>query len=117
MSPRRGVLAIALGAILMLVAVAAVADTFALVGGTVHPVTGADVPNGVVVVRDGKIESVGRGPAPAGVRTVDVSGKHVYPGMVSAFSEVGLAEISSVRGIWMPRSRNSLATSSEFLTS
>ncbi len=76
----------------------AAAETFALSGGTVHPVSGPAIENATVVVRDGRIESVGRSPAPAGARVVDVRGRHVYPGMVSAFTLLGLVEIESVRG-------------------
>src|SRR5262249_42411393 len=53
------------------------ARTFAIVGATVHTASGADVPNGTVVVRDGKIASVGAGVAPAGVPVVDGKGRHV----------------------------------------
>ncbi len=77
----------------------AAADTVALVGGTVHPVSGPEIENGTVVVRDGKIEAVGAGLAvPAGARVVLCAGKHVYPGMISANTVLGLTEIGSVRG-------------------
>jgi imidazolonepropionase-like amidohydrolase len=76
----------------------AAADAFALVGGTVHPVSGPAIEEGRVVVRDGRIESVGSGPAPAGVTTIDCRGKHVYPGMIAANTSLGLVEIESVRG-------------------
>ena len=74
------------------------AGTIALVGGTVHPVTGASIENGVVVFADGRITAVG-GPGttiPAGAEQVDVSGKHVYPGLISANSVLGLTEIGAV---------------------
>ena len=71
---------------------------FALVGGTVHPASGPAIDAGTVVVRGGKIESVGTGAAPAGVPAIDCRGKHVYPGLVSAFTNLGLVEIESVRG-------------------
>jgi imidazolonepropionase-like amidohydrolase len=78
---------------------AADADTFALTGGTVHTVSGAVIPNGTVVVTDGVIRAAGAGVAlPAGARTVSVVGKHVYPGLVSAYSVLGLVEIRSVQG-------------------
>ncbi len=76
----------------------ATADTVALVGGTVHPVSGPEIRNGTVVVRDGKIEAVGAGlVAPAGARVVSCAGKHVYPGMISANTVIGITEIGSVR--------------------
>jgi len=74
------------------------AGTIALVGGTVHPVTSAPIENGVVVLSDGRISAVG-GPGttiPNGAERVDVSGKHVYPGLISANSVLGLTEIGAV---------------------
>jgi len=77
----------------------AAAETVALTGGTVHPVSIPEISNGTVVIRDGKIETVGAGlAAPAGARIVSCAGKHVYPGFISANSVLGLTEISSVTG-------------------
>jgi imidazolonepropionase-like amidohydrolase len=74
------------------------AETIALVGGTVHPVRGPDVPNGTIVITDGKIAAVGANVAvPAGAKVVDVSGKHVYPTLVPAATNLGLIEISAAR--------------------
>ena len=73
-------------------------DSFLLRGGTVHPVSGADIANGAVLVRDGKIVEVGPKVAlPKGVRVIDVRGLHVYPGMIDSATEIGLSEIGSVR--------------------
>lgn len=72
------------------------ADAVALVGATAHPVSGPAVPNATIVIRGGRIESVGTGPAPAGTRVVDLAGRHVYPGYVSADSLLGLTEIGAV---------------------
>ena len=72
---------------------------FALVGGTVHPVDGPAIENGVVVVRDGVIEAVGaagRVSVPADARRVDVTGRHVYPGMTDVSTSLGLEEIGQV---------------------
>lgn len=73
-------------------------QTVAIVGGTVHTVSGPDIPNGTVLIRDGRIAAVG--PAvevPAGAKTVDVKGRHVYPSLFPPITELGLVEISSVR--------------------
>jgi len=45
---------------------------------------GRIVPNATIVMRGGRLESVGSGPAPAGVRTLDVRGKYVMPGLIDA---------------------------------
>jgi len=73
-------------------------DSFLLRGATIHPVAGADIPNGAVLVRDGKIAEVGaKVAAPKGVRIIEVKGLHVYPGMIDSATEIGLSEIGAVR--------------------
>jgi imidazolonepropionase-like amidohydrolase len=73
-------------------------DSFLLRGGTVHPVSGPDIPNGAVLVRDGRIVEAGvKVAAPKGVRIIDIKGLHVYPGLIDSATEIGLAEIASVR--------------------
>ena len=69
-----------------------------IVGAVVHTVSGADVPNGTIVVRDGKIASItaGGAPDPAGP-TVNAAGKHVYPSLFPPLTALGLAEIASIR--------------------
>ncbi len=70
----------------------------ALVGGTVHTVSGATIENGTVLFIDGKITAVGRiGSLPSGTERVDISGKHVYPGLITANTKLGLVEINAVR--------------------
>jgi imidazolonepropionase-like amidohydrolase len=86
------------GAVLLSVASALSAETIALTGGTIHPVSGPDVPKGTVVITDGKIAAVGANVTiPAGAKVIDVSGKHVYPSLVPAETNLGLVEISAVR--------------------
>ncbi len=68
-----------------------VAQTIAVHGGTVYTAAGAPIPDGVVLIRDGKIVSVG--PAsqvsiPPGTQTL--TAKVVTPGLVDAHSTVGL---------------------------
>ena len=99
MSARLGVIALACCASAALGVLPAASETVALVGGTVHPVSTPAIENGTVVLRDGKIEAVGAGlTAPAGARVVSCAGKHVYPGLISANTVLGLTEIGSVRG-------------------
>jgi imidazolonepropionase-like amidohydrolase len=70
----------------------------ALKGAIIHPVSGPDIPSGTIVFEKGKITAVGSSVAiPNGTEVVDVTGKHVYPGLISANSVLGLTEISAVR--------------------
>ena len=65
---------------------------------TVHPITAPEVQNSSVLVIEGKIADIGPRIAPAkGVRIVDGRGLHLYPGMINAATNVGLAEIESLR--------------------
>lgn len=71
----------------------------ALVGATVHTVSGADIPNGVVLIRGGKIAAVGAGvTVPPDATRIDLAGQHLYPSMIDADTNLGLVEIGSVKG-------------------
>jgi imidazolonepropionase-like amidohydrolase len=73
-------------------------DTVLLRGATVHPVSGPDIADGSVLVRDGKIAEVGaRIAAPRGARVIELKGSHIYPGMIDSDTEIGLTEIEAVR--------------------
>ena len=93
------VLALSLTAAANLHAAALHAETTAFTGATVHPVTGPSIAGATVVVTDGKIAAVGVGVTPpAGAKVVSCAGKHIYPGLISANTVLGLIEVSSVLG-------------------
>lgn len=70
------------------------AQTVAITGGTVYPVSGAPIQNGTVLIRDGKIVAVGADVAvPSDAQRVDASGKIVTPGLIDASTQLGLVEI------------------------
>jgi imidazolonepropionase-like amidohydrolase len=70
----------------------------AIVNAAVHPVSAPPF-RGTVLLRDGKIVALGGDvPAPPGAEVVDASGLHVYPGMIDAWTSLGLTEIGSVAG-------------------
>ena len=70
----------------------------ALIGGTVHTVSGAVIEKGTVLFDNGKIIAVGTSVTlPPNVEKIDVTGKHVYPGLINAGSTIGLTEIDAVR--------------------
>lgn len=75
------------------------AETLALTGATLHPVSGPPIPQGVLLVEGDRIVAVGREvQIPQGAREVDLSGRHVYPTFLHPGTVLGLIEISSVRG-------------------
>ena len=77
---------------------AASPDTMLLRGATVHPVSGPDISDGSVLMRDGKIAEVGaRIAPPKGARVIELKGLHIYPGMIDSATEIGLTEIEAVR--------------------
>ncbi len=70
-----------------------------LAGGTIHTVSGAVIENGMILFESGRITAVGtRVVIPANAETIDIRGKHVYPGLINAASTIGLLEIESARG-------------------
>lgn len=72
--------------------------SFLLRGGTVHTVSGPDIPGGSVLVKDGRIAGAGvKIAAPKGVRVIDVKGLHIYPGLIDSATQLGAYEVGSVR--------------------
>src|SRR5262245_56331288 len=72
-------------------------SVYAITNATLVPVVGPKVPNGTVVIRDGKIAAAGAGIAvPAGATVIDASGMFVYPGLIDSGTRLGLVEIGSV---------------------
>ncbi len=67
-------------------------------GATIHTVTNGVIQNGTIVMEAGKITAIGGADvaAPRGAKVVDVSGKHIYPGLIDAYSTVGITEIGAV---------------------
>jgi imidazolonepropionase-like amidohydrolase len=63
----------------------------AVVGAQVFTGVGGLIDNGVVLLKDGKVEAVGPGLAvPAGYEVVDAKGKWVTPGLIDAHSHLGV---------------------------
>jgi imidazolonepropionase-like amidohydrolase len=73
------------------------AQTIAITGGKVYPVSGPVIENGTVLMRDGKIVAVGANVAiPSDAQRIDATGKVVTPGIVNAATQLGLVEIGAV---------------------
>lgn len=71
-----------------------------ITGAAIHTVSGETIPSGYILFDKGVIKSLGAGAPPAdakGAQTIDAAGKHVYPGLVAADTQLGLAEMAAVR--------------------
>ena len=70
----------------------------AIKGATIHPVSGPVLERGTIVFDKGKIVAVGTElQLPPNTEVIDASGKHVYPGLISSATSIGLTEIGAVR--------------------
>jgi imidazolonepropionase-like amidohydrolase len=67
------------------------AQDLAIKNATILTITRGDIQNGTILVRNGKITAVGTDVAiPAGVKTIDGTGKFVMPGIIDAHSHAAL---------------------------
>jgi imidazolonepropionase-like amidohydrolase len=89
-----------------------------IMNGTVHVGNGQVLNNTSIEIKDGKITAIGNNITPsAGATVADAKGKHVYPGLILANSNLGLIEINSVRatadaseiGVYNPSIRSLVA--------
>lgn len=70
-----------------------------ITNAVIHVGNGQVIEKGTIKVNNGKIEQVGQNIAiPADdVKVFDAKGKHVYPGLILASSQLGLMEVPTVR--------------------
>jgi len=70
------------------------AGTFAITNARIVTVSGAVIENGTIVIQNGRIAAVGANVSvPGGAERIDGKGLSVYPGMIDAGTNMGLAEI------------------------
>lgn len=70
----------------------------AITAATIHTVAGPAVQAGTLVFENGLITQVGTNVTlPANCQIIRAEGKHVYPSLIEAHSDLGLVEINSVR--------------------
>ena len=80
-------------------ALPAAAQTVAITGGKVYPVSGAPIENATVLIVNGRIAGVGTNVViPAAARRIDASGRWVTPGLINAATTIGVSEISLSAG-------------------
>jgi imidazolonepropionase-like amidohydrolase len=76
---------------------AAAAQVYAIKNARIVTLTGTTIPNGQILIQDGKIAAVGPTVSiPAKAKVIDAKGLTAYPGMIDAHTELGLEEIDSV---------------------
>jgi len=65
---------------------------------TIHPVAGDVIEKGWILFRDGRIDRLAEGPMPPirGARIINAEGLHIYPGLISSDTQLGLTETASV---------------------
>lgn len=72
---------------------------------TIHPVDGPVIENGFVMFTDGRVSGLGtvgdqfnaEKNKADGWEMVDATGRHVYPGLIAAYTQIGLTEVSAAR--------------------
>lgn len=91
----------------MIVVPTARAQTIAITGGRVFPVSGPSIENGTVLIRDGRITAVGADIAiPADAQRIDAAGRWVTPGLFNPSTLLGLVEVGAVPETRQPSARN-----------
>ena len=87
----RTLVALALFAAPPLLAQRSVPGTYAITNARIVPVSGPVIDKGTIVIRDGLIAAVGAAVSiPADARVVDGAGHTVYPGLIDAYSTLGM---------------------------
>lgn len=71
-------------------------ESIVLKGGTLHIGNGEVIKNGNILFEEGKIQYIGTQTQDAD-RIIDVSGQHIYPGIIAPNTDIGLVEIEAVR--------------------
>ena len=72
------------------------AQSLLLKNATVHPVSGPVLSPGDVLIENGKVSQVGHMDVNAD-KVVDLTGQHLYPGLLALNTSLGLLEIEEVR--------------------
>jgi imidazolonepropionase-like amidohydrolase len=70
----------------------------AITGATIHPVSGPIIERGTILFDKGMIVALGTSVTlPEKTEVIDATGKHIYPGLISPDTYIGLVEIEAVR--------------------
>jgi len=88
------------------------AQTIAITGGKVYPVSGPPIEGGTVIISNGKITAVGANVAiPTGAQRIDATGKIVTPGFINSATQLGVQEVQQVADTrdMRPRGKDNIA--------
>jgi imidazolonepropionase-like amidohydrolase len=67
--------------------------TFAFTNATIYVTHNEVVKKGTLLIKDGKVVSIGKSvKIPKGTKTIDLSGKTIYPSFIDIYSDFGLAK-------------------------
>ncbi len=67
-------------------------------GGTIHTVSGRDLPDTDILFENGIITRIEKNIQPEpGMEVIDARGKDIYPGLIASVSTLGLVEVGAVR--------------------
>lgn len=73
------------------------ANSYAIVGATVHTISSGEIANGTVLIENGKIKEVGKKVVvPRGAVVLKAAGLHLYPGLIDTGTVMGMTEIESI---------------------
>ena len=90
---------LAMAGLTLAAALPASAQTIAITGARVFPVSGPALDNATIVIRDGRIVAVGAAvTVPEGAQRIDAAGKWITPGIFNAVTTLGVSEIGNIAG-------------------
>lgn len=75
------------------------AGVIALTNATIHIGNGEVIENGMIVFAAGKIIDIRPTAAISDAKIIDCKGKHIYPGLITPSTDLGLNEINSTRSM------------------
>lgn len=74
-------------------------ETIALTNATIHIGNGVLLLDGTIVFSNGKIVEVSQTASTSNAKIIDCKGKHIYPGLITPQTDLGLNEINSTRSM------------------
>ncbi|MCO5296185.1 MAG: amidohydrolase family protein [Fimbriimonadaceae bacterium] len=90
---------------------------YAVIGATLHPVSGPVIEGGTIVFVNGTITAIGKDVAvPSSAARIDGTGLHVYPGFIDGSNTMGLSEIGGIDVMGSPSEAGSYQPDLKALT-